>query len=546
MRLKSVRIKNFRGINSEGVSFALPDLTSLVGRNDAGKSTILDALDIFFNGNEACSPLSYEDVNLLAHEKNPGECINIEIACTFSDLPQRISLDCTEKTSFADEGMLNVDNELEIIKIFPDARKEEVYLSAQGFEDGRYAKIFTMDNSGLKAYAKSIVANCKNLKSNVKLRASIRKALAGSNQRLEKLEIAGDRWEMLKALLPEYALFRSDRENGTNDVEIKSPIMMTVKRAFESPHIRKQLSDIAGQIRTNLESFFELVKQTMISFDCEMIKNFHLSMPTEIKWWNLFKEVSLQDERQVSLDKRGSGVRRLALISSFMAYAKSKTENERGIIYAIEEPETALHSDVQAKMVDALKKNSYEPNTQIIITTHSGQLLKCLYGKNDVWKLYSDCTRPDIKIVVNTDGQTRINETSSTGIYDGILPYLSYAEISYLLLGDCLLEYHEELYGFLEVNGLAQKCNDYVMKMSKRGLGDVSRKYSRREKKFGEYGLPMFVRDMIHHPENDKRNTLAERDIKSSVFLMRQFMQEKGFQQIEYNNAALRKRTMGS
>lgn len=48
MRLKSFSLKNFRGYRNE-VRINMSDLTVFVGRNDIGKSTILEALDIFFN-----------------------------------------------------------------------------------------------------------------------------------------------------------------------------------------------------------------------------------------------------------------------------------------------------------------------------------------------------------------------------------------------------------------------------------------------------------------------------------------------------------------
>ncbi len=48
MRLKLFSLKNFRGYR-EQVQIDMSDLTVFVGRNDIGKSTILEALDIFFN-----------------------------------------------------------------------------------------------------------------------------------------------------------------------------------------------------------------------------------------------------------------------------------------------------------------------------------------------------------------------------------------------------------------------------------------------------------------------------------------------------------------
>jgi len=42
MNLNSVKIRNFRGYKDE-VSIKIDDLTTIVGKNDSGKSTILEA-----------------------------------------------------------------------------------------------------------------------------------------------------------------------------------------------------------------------------------------------------------------------------------------------------------------------------------------------------------------------------------------------------------------------------------------------------------------------------------------------------------------------
>ena len=48
MKIDSIKLKNFRGYRSE-TEINFNDLTVFVGKNDIGKSTILEALDIFFN-----------------------------------------------------------------------------------------------------------------------------------------------------------------------------------------------------------------------------------------------------------------------------------------------------------------------------------------------------------------------------------------------------------------------------------------------------------------------------------------------------------------
>ena len=51
MKITKIKIKNFRSYKDE-VEIELGDLTAFVGKNDIGKSTVLEALDIFFNENK--------------------------------------------------------------------------------------------------------------------------------------------------------------------------------------------------------------------------------------------------------------------------------------------------------------------------------------------------------------------------------------------------------------------------------------------------------------------------------------------------------------
>lgn len=75
MKIESVRIENFRSFKDETIYF--DDYTCFVGANGCGKSTILNALNIFFRQDKDCttdlSKLSVEDF----HHKNVGDPIKI-------------------------------------------------------------------------------------------------------------------------------------------------------------------------------------------------------------------------------------------------------------------------------------------------------------------------------------------------------------------------------------------------------------------------------------------------------------------------------------
>lgn len=84
MKLVKVYLKNFRGYaNYTEIDF--DNITTLVGENDIGKSTILEALDIFFNDNNGLIKIDKNDINVTC--KRNGDLKTV-IGCIFSDLPK--------------------------------------------------------------------------------------------------------------------------------------------------------------------------------------------------------------------------------------------------------------------------------------------------------------------------------------------------------------------------------------------------------------------------------------------------------------------------
>ncbi|MEW1959570.1 AAA family ATPase [Kineococcus sp. NPDC059986] len=79
MRIASATIRNFRSIAEMTVE--LDDYTVLVGANGAGKSTVLYALQWFFDG----SPLDNEDVHRRPGE-NLDDDLDVSVSVTFEDL----------------------------------------------------------------------------------------------------------------------------------------------------------------------------------------------------------------------------------------------------------------------------------------------------------------------------------------------------------------------------------------------------------------------------------------------------------------------------
>lgn len=144
MRLREVILKNFRAYKSE-IRISISDLTAFIGRNDIGKSTILEALEIFLNN----STVKIEGQDLCVHTSDKI----VVIGCVFEGLPDQIVLDATSSTSLKEEYLLNNDGFLEIHKEYDcslKTPKEIVYVVANHPSVDKANDLLLLKNSDLK------------------------------------------------------------------------------------------------------------------------------------------------------------------------------------------------------------------------------------------------------------------------------------------------------------------------------------------------------------------------------------------------------------
>ncbi|QIR14580.1 AAA family ATPase [Shewanella aestuarii] len=114
MKLVSVEIENIR-CYKDPVKVQIDDLTTFIGKNDIGKSTVLEALEIFFNNDTV--KISQDDANI--SNENKVVCIT----CEFTNLPDRIILDSGHETTLENEYLLTPESTLKIKKTFDCGKK---------------------------------------------------------------------------------------------------------------------------------------------------------------------------------------------------------------------------------------------------------------------------------------------------------------------------------------------------------------------------------------------------------------------------------------
>ena len=376
MKLIQVKLKNFRCYHNE-IIVDLNDLTAFIGKNDVGKSTILEALEIFFNDQIVC--LDRDDLNkdaLLAND------FKIEISCIFDELPPTLIIDAVNETSLAAEYLLNADNKLEIKKSFSCTAakpKGQVFIQANHPSANNCSDLMQLKRPELRARALGlgIDANAYNGNINSSIRRAIWDHIAILN--LTATEIPIDKedskkiWGVLETWMPVYALFQSDRKSKEDDKEVTDPMKVAINEALQE--LIPELQVIQQRVHDKAIEVAERTLQKLQEMNPDLANELKPDFKADPKWNSIFS-LTLASDRGIPINKRGSGVRRLILLNFFRAEAERRRQqaNNPSIIFAFEEPETSQHPDHQILLVEAFKELSNSPNTQVLLTTHTPAL----------------------------------------------------------------------------------------------------------------------------------------------------------------------------
>jgi len=395
MRIKRLILKNFR-IFKETTIIDFDNLTAFIGKNDIGKSTILDALDIFFNGKDAQVKLDREDIS------KGADSDEILIGVAFENFPQKLIVDVTVPTNLKEEFLLNKDGLLEIHKKYAngDIKKEQVYIVANHPAHESLKDLLTLKISELKQRAQELDVDLSDEDKRIasRIRKAIRNKFIDEDIELEETEIPVNKegakqiWEQLKSYLPLYALFKVDRPNVDQDSEVQDPMKIAITKILREQELQSKLEEVHEKVKRAITEIANETINKLQEMNPEIAQELKPIVP-EPKWESVFKGITISSDEGIPLNKRGSGVRRLILLNFFRAEAEKKKEerNVPNIIYAFEEPETSQHPDHQHKLIDAFLSLSERDDTQIILTTHSPGIagllpienLRFLYKQND-------------------------------------------------------------------------------------------------------------------------------------------------------------------
>ncbi len=264
MKLKRLRIRNFRCFRDE-IAIDFSDFTALIGKNDSGKSTIFDALDIFLND--------------LVPDKDDGsrngQPHDLTIVCEFGDLPSELVIDDAAPTSLAKEHLLNTSGLLEIHKTFSGHLQKPrctnisafaLHPNAVGASD-----LLELKNAGLRLRAEELHIDLEGVNPNVnsQVRTRIRDHLGDLQLADKHVQLDQDNgrkiWEELKKYLPLFSLFKSDRVSSDQDPEAQDPLRIAIKEALKQKE--QDLTEIIEYVRTEVQKIADSTLEKLREMD---------------------------------------------------------------------------------------------------------------------------------------------------------------------------------------------------------------------------------------------------------------------------------------
>lgn len=398
MKLTKISIQNFRGVKDKQ-EIPISGFSSIVGKNDSGKSIVVNAIASFLD------PKTYKIVE-----------------SDFNDTTKEIILEA----SFSDGNLKEVLKNKIKIKIKKDDGMEE-FLENIILEDKvaiqkiaiKAGSDFKISNILMKDYInddfKSIYSKSDEELETVLTKYSIIIPVSGvgRNSKLEKIKHIKEYcktnsiqqinvWieDVYKIcdLLPAVELFVSDYGLEA-DTKFKTNSVSEIKNFFETETSdeTKRLSKIEKDIQKEMNKEAESIKKFMCDYTPSLQE---VVITPDISWAKAIDDVNVKfkfdgDSDPIIMSHKGAGYRRLFMVARFRYLAeKNRVSN---IVYLIEEPETFLHPSAQQDLLEALQRLSEE--NQVVITTHSPifagstegkSIILCLKDKQSVYEVAKD------------------------------------------------------------------------------------------------------------------------------------------------------------
>lgn len=388
MKLVAIKIENFRGIHS--LDLSLDALTVLIGENNVGKSTVLEAIRLMLTpgfGLRRASQFSEYDFHLKDSEATPQTAEPISITLHFAEehedeWPEEIVQQMGEVSQLMSEGSRQ------------QAVLNHIWLQVKGSynaESSSFETVWAFLNAGgEKLLPKTNIIPLIALISRfvpLFFLSAIRDASQEFGQRgqfwsgfLKSIKLPDDQREKIEKTLREINTSVINADIGLTEVMDKiADASRFVSMGADEPVMLEALPtrvfDMVGKVQVHLKS---------------------------------------SGGAKLPLHRHGEGTKNLAVLMLFQAFTAAKLAEtflpESVPILALEEPEAHLHPSATRSLGSLLKTI----HGQILVSSHSGDLVSCV-PITALRRLYKD------------DGETKIGRVNNERFTERELQAIDYS-----------------------------------------------------------------------------------------------------------------------
>ena len=370
MKIFSVSASNYRSFK-ELKEIKFGDLSTLIGQNDVGKSNILQCLNEFFSSKPK---LGNDDIH---HGDGELEDITIEVA--FTNLPESFELEEGVSTSFIDEQLIDSQGLLRVRKKFPktNLQKFETYLIVQDYTDENFSGLYLKKESELNSLCQDngieyslSGRGITNKEKRKKIREKARDLGLNIGIKEIKIDPKTQIFKLITQFFPQFVIFESDTKLGVGETSFQSQFKPIIQTATSSPAVQTIKNQFTGAIDSALQCEVDAI------FSCfkRHTDTFQELKPSPSYSWEkaITFDIIGKDQQGIenSIDRRGSGIRRILMVAFFQYLTEKKLPEQGSYVFAVEEPENCLHPRLQRELINSFKKIS-DGGSQIIITSHS-------------------------------------------------------------------------------------------------------------------------------------------------------------------------------
>ena len=378
MLLSHVQIKNFRGI--EDLSISLDDVSVLIGENNSGKSSVLDAIRFCLSETASRNQVVFSpyDYHLKEGSEDPVDSPPIEIVLSFTE-------------QYEGQWPQQQTEQLQPVEIVRNDGLTSYRLRMQSYFDKSENK-FRSELNFIDADGEPLIRP-NQLNAVNRLKAFIPTFyLSSIRDAAKEFKVQSKFW---RPFATDIKLTESEKRELENDLlELNTKIVIK-HESFEN--VKEKLQNVARLM--GLES------EAPISID---------ALPAKIRDILSRTRVNLESitGAKIPIEMHGSGTQSVAVICLFEAFIQLRSEQINSDfsepLLALEEPEAHLHPSAAKTLGNMIQKI----RGQKIISTHSGELLASIpitkirrlqkkKGKITVYQLQKDTLNENEKIEIN-------------------------------------------------------------------------------------------------------------------------------------------------